>query len=73
MCAGGELYLWLLRARAEAAAKAGDAPAAQKYYGNLLEASRQESGPDHPDTLIAQYNKAHWTGMAGTRQTPALR
>ena len=25
----------------------------------------QESGPDHPDTLIAQYNKAHWTGMAG--------
>ena len=62
---GGEIDLSLLTARADAAAEAGDAAAAQKLYAALLQAHQQASGPEHPDTLTAQYNKAHWTGEAG--------
>jgi hypothetical protein len=59
---GGENNLSLLTALADAAAEAGDAPAAQKLYAALLQAHQQVSGPEHPHTLAAQYNKAYWTG-----------
>src|SRR6266487_2054420 len=62
---GGEIDLSLLTALADATAQAGDAPAAQKLYAALLQVHKQVSGPEHPDTLSAQYNLAHWTGEAG--------
>jgi hypothetical protein len=74
----GESDLSLLTALADEAAEAGDAPAAKERYAALLQAHQQVSGPKHPDTLSAQYNKARWTGEAGdaagaSAQMAALR
>src|SRR5512132_4381994 len=62
---GSEIDLSLLTALAEASAKAGDASAAQKLYAALLQVLQQVCGPEHPNTLSAQYGLAHWTGEAG--------
>lgn len=60
---GGEIDLSLLTVRADAAAAAGDAPAAQKLYATLLQAHQQASGPTRPTGLERRE----------TRQTLALR
>ena len=54
-----EIDLSLLTELADAAAAAGDAPAAQNLFAALLQVRQQVSGPQHPDTLDAQYKLAH--------------
>ena len=70
---GREIDLSLLTALADATAEAGDATAAQKLYAALLQVRQQVSGPEHPDTLSAQYNLARWTGEAGNEASACAR
>jgi tetratricopeptide (TPR) repeat protein len=54
---------------------AGQAKAAIEYYGLLCETATRRLGADHPDTLQARHNLAHWRGEAGDVEgmTAALR
>ena len=62
---GGEIDLSLLTALADASAEEGHASGARDLYAALLQVRQQASGPEHPETLSAQYKLAHWTGEAG--------
>ncbi|MEU7065621.1 FxSxx-COOH system tetratricopeptide repeat protein [Streptomyces sp. NPDC046161] len=45
--------------------ESGQAAAARDHYQHLAVTTRHHLGPDHPDTLIAQSDLAHWRGEAG--------
>ncbi|GGW73062.1 DUF3710 domain-containing protein [Streptomyces xantholiticus] len=54
--------LW---ATAHVAAEGGDYREALRLYTTLHTTSTQVLGPEHPDTLSARLNLAHWRGKAG--------
>jgi cell division protein ZapA (FtsZ GTPase activity inhibitor) len=45
--------------------EAGQVTAARDYFGHLVTTTSHRLGPDHPNTLIARHNAAHWRGVAG--------
>ncbi|MEV7616552.1 tetratricopeptide repeat protein, partial [Streptomyces sp. NPDC089799] len=45
--------------------QSGQVVAAAHHFQHLVEASGQRLGPDHPNTLDARVNLAHWWGIAG--------
>ncbi|WNV83927.1 FxSxx-COOH system tetratricopeptide repeat protein [Umezawaea sp. Da 62-37] len=49
----------------ESAGVAGHVRYAIDYYTALCGAAARQLGPDHPDTLQARHNLAHWRGEAG--------
>ena len=51
----------------------GSYPAARDLFQLIADAHRDDDayGPEHPDTLAARANLAHWTGRRGTRPPPA--
>jgi hypothetical protein len=46
--------------------EAGDAASARDQYIALLPILEQVRDPEHPETLTARANLAHWTGQAKT-------
>ena len=44
--------------------QAGDAAGARDQYAALLPVLERALGPEHPGTLAARRNLAHWTGEA---------
>jgi hypothetical protein len=44
--------------------EAGDAASALVQCQGLLAIRERTSGPEHPDTVAARQDVAHWTGMA---------
>ncbi|MEV0695052.1 NB-ARC domain-containing protein [Streptomyces sp. NPDC050388] len=45
--------------------EAGQVTAATAHFHRLAETTSHRLGPDHPNTLAARYNLAHWRGRAG--------
>ena len=44
--------------------EAGDAAGARDQYAALLPVRERVCGAEHPDTLTARANLAHWTSLA---------
>ncbi|MFC4493089.1 tetratricopeptide repeat protein [Streptomyces ovatisporus] len=45
--------------------ESGQAATARGYFHHLTAETRRRLGPDHPDTLTARHNLAHWRAEAG--------
>lgn len=45
----------------------GQVHATVAHFWNLVRAANERLGPDHPDTLTARHDLAHWRGEAGER------
>ncbi|WP_308291906.1 tetratricopeptide repeat protein [Streptomyces sp. RS2] len=45
--------------------ESGQVIAAINHFDHLVTTTRRYLGPDHPDTLAARHNLAHWRGEAG--------
>jgi hypothetical protein len=63
--AKAELGCEALEKQAEEAGKAGDRAAARDLYAAVVPIREWVSGAEHPKTLRARANLAHWTGKAG--------
>ncbi|MFI0719772.1 tetratricopeptide repeat protein [Streptomyces sp. NPDC021224] len=55
----------LLHRLGQSLGESGQPTAALAYFRRLTDATTRHLAPDHPDTLVARANAAHWQGRSG--------